>query len=751
MSSPLRIRAAWSLLIAAAVAGCWQGNKSLHYLGDADLKYYKHAATQVDYPHIHSHTPEEVKYSDEPRVVGDRRKDEVWNVTLMESLQTALANNRIIRSNSQFLSTGNSLLNNAQFTPSVYDPAIQESGVLFGGLGVEAALANFDAQFTTTMLWGRDESLQNNAFTGQGITPGATQVLETGIFTSQIEKQFAYGGSFRVAHDWNYIGTNSPAALFKSSFVGNVRGEYRQPLLAGAGAEFTRIAGPLNPGFRGITGVSQGVVIARINNDITVADFELAVRNLLKDVEDLYWELYLQYRLYDTAITARNGALRSWREAQAKLEVGGAPNFKPADEAQARDQYFQFRAAAESTLAGIYATELRFRRLLGLSVNDGRIIRPSDEPTTAPFHPDWYTALTEALTQRAELRKQKFNIRSLELQRRAAESLTQPRLDFVSSYRVNALGDRLFGEEDSDGVTAQGLRSAYETLTQGNQTGWNLGFEFSLPFGFRSALAQVRNIELRLSKAREALAVQELEISHELASAMQELATEYVTAQSNFNRLRAAEERVRLFQAEFDAGTATLDLVLRAQTSLAEAERDFYTSLVDYNRAIAEFQFRKGTLIEHNNVFLAEGEWTPQAYREALRRAWARSHALSNPLLHAEPEEFILPDGAPQTIELGPAPHEAHLLEPGQPESEAAEPTQQAPTPELIPGAPDLPEPSAADGSENGAVPIPEDDALRAAPPPPPPEPTEPQASSWTPLGDGQSGATSFHLLEPSR
>ena len=56
--------------------------------------------------------------------------------------------------------------------------------------------------------------------------------------------------------------------MFPSAYRGNVQAQYRHPLLAGSGTEFTRIAGPINPNFGAITGVSQGVLIARINNDI---------------------------------------------------------------------------------------------------------------------------------------------------------------------------------------------------------------------------------------------------------------------------------------------------------------------------------------------------------------------------------------------------------------------------------------------------------------------------------------------------
>jgi hypothetical protein len=333
------------LLISTCLLGCLGSRKDLHYFGDAELSHYKHSATQIDYTNVDDPAAGVVASTNQPHTLYNRQRDDVWDMTLVEAIQLAMANNRIIRTDQQFLNSGSAIVRSPDFTPSSLDPAIQESGVLFGNRGVEAALADFDTNFITSLVWGRDERIQNNAFFGGGLTAGNTLINETANFSAALEKQFAYGGTFGVTHDWDYLGTNAPGTLFPTSYAGSLGARYRQPLWAGAGVEYTRIAGPLNPNFGGITGVSQGVVIARINNDIELADFEANVRNMLFDVEALYWDLYLQYRLYDTVVVAHNSALRTWREAKAKLDIGGVRNFKPADEAQANDQLFATRAA----------------------------------------------------------------------------------------------------------------------------------------------------------------------------------------------------------------------------------------------------------------------------------------------------------------------------------------------------------------------------------------------------------------------
>jgi hypothetical protein len=258
------------------------------------------------------------------------------------------------------------------------------------------------------------------------------------------------------------------------------------------------------------------------------------------------------------------------------------------------------------------------------------------------------------LTRRSELRKQRWQIKSLELQLRAAKSLVHPSLNFVGSYQVNGFGNDLISQQSQ---IAQPFSSAFASLAEANQTGWTAGFQFTMPIGFRAAWSQVRQYEVRVAKAREGLAVQEMEIAQELAVAFQNVAVNDQTAQSYFNRRLATERELALYEYQYEVGTTTLSFVLTAQSNLASAESSYYTSLVNYAEAIMDLNFRKGTLLDYHNVTLAESDWTPEAYKDAIRHAWARSHAIPAKFLCTEPEENQLPPGVEtlQQPQLQPA------------------------------------------------------------------------------------------------
>lgn len=627
----------WLLLAAMLSQGCAGPAARIQYLtgNDKSLSHYEDMATAIEYPI--EDDPQQVDQGlfVAPRSINDLSDIPRRSMTLRECVRLALAKSAVLRDDASFGSPGNPLMANPGRVASVYDSAIQETNFLLGNRGPEAALSDFDALFTNNLQWGRSEDPQNAPFLN--LTPGATLTEESAQWSSRIEKPFANSGTFSVQHDWNYSGNNVPSRLFPSAYTGFLQGEYRQPLLAGSGTEFTRIAGPLTQNLRGVSGVSQGVLISRINSDISLIDFEQSVSTIVRDVENRYWDLYLSLQLYDSEIHTFRDLVRFWKLLTDRESPGEAT-------AQAQARIFEADARMKGSLADVLDAEARLRRLLGLPLNDGEFLVPADEPSEAKVRLNWESTLTEALAHRAELRRQKWEIRSLELQLQASKNLSRPRLDFVSQYRVNGFGDSLTGEEDDDGATDVGYGSAYESLTQGHNTTWNLGFSFAMPLGLRLARAAVRNFELRLVKSRAVLAEQEREIAYELHGAMLNMDRWYALAESSTKRLSSATSSLEATESRTQGlnfrEPTQLGRVLDAQITRRDAEQAYLRSIVEYNKSINDLNFRKGMSLVNQSIYLAEGEWNPGAYEDARRRAISATHAKENPHLKSEPAEF---------------------------------------------------------------------------------------------------------------
>ena len=599
-----------------------------HYLfEDGDLSHYVGEATNIEFPDARVESLDEVEMDGQNRPLTLEHgidPDKIWELSLEKAVQCALANNKIMRVLQQPLNESQDYLTRSpDAVNSVYAPALAETDPLSGP---EAALSAFDAQLNASLYWELNDRPRNviqNVIVSQFSVPTLQQDL--GTFMAEISKTTASGSTLGVRHNVRYDMNNNPTRQWASDWNVDVEAEFRQPLLQGAGVQFNRIAGP-----GAAPGIYNGVVIARINSDIRLAEFEAGVRNLVSDVERAYWELYYAYRKLDAAKKARNSTLELWQQVYDRLLVG-APGGDVASEAQVREQYFFYLKTAEATLSDLYAVENNLRYIMGISATDGRLIRPSDEPTTAKIEFPWAQVHYEAMARNVDLRRQRWKVKQREMELIAAKNHLLPRLDAVGRYRWLGLGDDLIY---SQGNPANQFDTAYHNMLTGNFQEWQFGVEVSIPIGFRREMAGVRHAQLNLARERSLLQEEELEVSHQMAQAIRDLEGQYRLAETGFSRLEAARHSVealevtRAFERPVGEGPLGIKVLLDARRQLADAEAGFYDTLKRYALAIAQVHFRKGSLLEYNNVYLAEGPWPAKAYFDATRRARARDAAL---------------------------------------------------------------------------------------------------------------------------
>ena len=594
---------------------------------DGDLSHYVGVATEIEYPDVDLGSLDEVEGAMAPATVINFDHVKIEDITLEDAVRIALENSKIMRSlgGVAFGASGvqgdpSGLLSNPSGTPTTYLPALTESDPRYG---VEAALAAFDTQFTTSAFWEKNDTPQNATGFVTAFRPRVF-AQDLGTFQAQLRKTAATGGTWSLTHNVDYEWNNATGSRkWPSDWNVNLQAEFRQPLMQGAGVQYNRIAGP-----GAIPGFNNGVMIARLRTDISLTDFEAGVRNLVNDVERAYWNLYFAYRRLDTAVAGRDSTLRAWQTIKVKRDVQ-AEGGTIQSEAQARNQYFLFQAVVEQSQSNLFKNENVLRYALGLSPTDGRLFRPSDEPTRALARFDWNEVLAEGLSRSVELRRQKWVIKQRELELIAAKNYLLPRLDAVGRYRWLGLGDILV--EGTRKIDADGdVTNAYGSMTSGRFQEWQLGLELSIPLGFRQEMAGVRNAQLALARERAVLQEQELELTHQLSSAVREIDQYYTTTKTNFSRVLAAKDEVDGRRAVWVAGVDpkyegdAINLYLNALQRQAEAENEYFRSLVDYNVSIAQIHYRKGSLLEYNGVYMSEGPWTGKAYFDALRRARAR-------------------------------------------------------------------------------------------------------------------------------
>jgi hypothetical protein len=599
------------LVTAATLASACRSRDTMRF--DPDLAEFRRVAIEVEYPDLEVGPREDVMSAEAPNTLRDERELNYWELSLEETMRIALANSQVIRN------LGGVIVSSPAVASTVGDVAIVETDPRFG---IEAALAAFDAQLVASLYRQRDDLAFNNVFFGGG----ASRLNQhNGDFALEINKTAATGTRFALRNTIAYSRNNSPINLFPGTYTTVLEGEFRHPLLQGGGIEFNRIAGP-----NATPGNYRGVLLARIGTDVALADFEINVRDYLRSVEVAYWELYFAYQQFHTQLVLRDSALETWRYTAARTRVR---QLAPKDEAAVREQYYLAKSQAENALngtpaavsattpsavaAGVFALERRLRYLMGLPPTGGELIRPSDLPLQVDVVFDWTESLAAAMTRREELRRQRWQIESRELELVASRNFLKMRLDLVGRYRWRGFGDNLLGNNGTPN------NSAYESLFTDDLEGWTVGAELTTPVGNRIGHLSVRNAELRLARERAIYREQELQIAHELSNAVAELARSQAVSRTNLNRSIAAHqsEEAERSIVEKEAFTGVPLAWLQAQRLRADADVALQRSLTDYTIAVSNVHLTRGTLLDYYSVGLTEGPWSPEAYYSAAKQS----------------------------------------------------------------------------------------------------------------------------------
>ena len=566
-----------------------------------------------------------------PRTVRDADAPaEHWDVTLPEAIAYAIENSAVARD------LGAAVLRNPDSVRTRFDPALQYTDARFGP---EAALAAFDAEFTAGLLAENNDRVINNQFAGGGVQQFQQDLITA---TGELNKTAATGTRYALRSFTEYDANNAPANLFRSAYTQFYEAEARHPLLRGGGVTFNRLAGP-----DAVPGFYNGVVIARVNHEISQTEFETGLRDFVSDVTNAYWELYFAYRNLHAKRQARDRATLVAEAFRDRAEgLGGADAEK---EALVREQYFRFQEEVEEALAGrpieftftgsgrgggtfrggggVQTADRRLRLLMGVPLNDGRVLRPADADETVPADVsfDWTVIAARALEVRPELRTQRLRVRRAEMELAAAKNFLSPRLDAIARYRVRGFGDDLLSPDGGPDVTRPGS-DAFDTLSSGDFQEWELGVEFSAPLGFRRAHAAVQNAELQTARERALLREQERQVTYDLSNAVAEKARAYQSLQTGLNRHAAAVELLESLENRFGlerpavegaeeedeaAGGVgefgELDRLLDAQRRATDSELAVFRARAAFEVAVKNVFFETGELLQYHEVLLADG------------------------------------------------------------------------------------------------------------------------------------------------
>ena len=636
------------------LTGC-SPTRPFYNRNNPSLANYLDQAMSIEYADVNVQSLPETTQTYEP-FSHENMPTQFHDWSLEDCISIALQNTKMIQAtpgvNLQSGSMASSFLS-AQpgQIPSIYDPALvaltgntqplaidsQGTRVSQRGAtranqvgGVEQALSEFDTQYSTVFGYNTTDRPRN---VGQGnvFNPQLFRATDATL-QNALSKRMATGTVVTARTNTVYSRNNVPASgnapgslnfgrAVPSDYTASIEMQVNQPLLRGRGTLVNRIP----------------VVLARANEEISTHQFEANIRNLLRDVEHAYWDLYMAYRAVETAKNARKAALDLWRVAE-KREKGSVTT--PAAVAQAAGRYAQFEAQLHIAVNGsnnpgndpfgLIGRERILREKLGLSPNDGYFVRPADLPTEARVNFDFEAVKSEALTRNTELRIAKWSIKQRELEHMSAKNQLLPQLDIVGTYRWLGVGDHLISADRTGLAFPNPGSYAVENLLNGDFQEVGARLEYTpAPIGSRREKNHIQATLFGLKKSHEELLEKERSLMSLLSQAWTSMASSYTSSIDFLRQTKENQDEINAYLQKISISSedisVDLDALLRAEEQKARAQREYFQSVVEYNKAIVNIHYLKGSIFDLNNVTLGEGAWVEKAYWDAERRAEERA------------------------------------------------------------------------------------------------------------------------------
>ena len=275
-------------------------------------------------------------------------------------------------------------------------------------------------------------------------------------------------------------------------------------------------------------------------------------------------------------------------------------------------------------------TERQLRNILGLPPADNRRIIPVTPPTEARLEPDWDTSLAQMLNFQPDIVQQQILVRVAELQLLIARNQLLPQLSLQRPLPVQRPGPaarQCRGRHDRGRPSRRSTRSSptssappASTRSPGNYSNfitWQVGFTFQMPLGMRAPLANTRQAQYTLLRARAYLQQVVHQTTHSLARFFLEIDANYKQFKTASRLRAAAAQRLDAQRAYYEEGRITIDRFLDAVSQYATAVATEAQYKTTYNISIVALEEAKGTLLAYDNIAVAEGPHPRKAYIQA--------------------------------------------------------------------------------------------------------------------------------------
>lgn len=418
---------------------------------------------------------------------------------------------------------------------------------------------------------------------GGGALNASESSIDTFAANMSLSKQLGAGGTITLSTD--VTRTNNDASGF--SYTPN-------PAWQSIGA--VELNQPLLRGFGETTTLSQ-IRLAEIVHGQALEQARGVLNKVITETEHAYLQLALEWRVLQ---------IKLWLLGQGEsvvkiLEIRMEYDTSEADYAQAVATVEQRRADVINQQALVQAASDALKQLMNtdtFALDSEVVLQPMGDLDANPVSISLRASLLTALEMRPDLRQLAMSIDSGLINVQVAKNATLPKLDLQAQMSLHGLADSA-----ADG---------YQEVSDGEHLNYVLGLTFQTPIGNRAAKAEYESSQIARTKAMATYRQGVQSALLGVKTALREIVTngELLQANRSYRIAQAENMRALTIEEETMAGlTPTfLNLKLQTQSGLASARISEYTSVINYNKAIASLYESMGTTLDMHQMTIEEGD-----------------------------------------------------------------------------------------------------------------------------------------------
>lgn len=447
-------------------------------------------------------------------------------------------------------------------------------GPQISAFGVAQARAAYAPNLFSTMTRSSSAAPPSNFLIGTG-----SVITDTAIRSNSGVRQFVPwgGGAYSVSFNASRS-TTTGFSSFNPSLRSNLDATYTQPLLRN---------------FK-IDGFRQQLALSR--NDAQIADIDLRQRvaQISRSVRSAYYDLVGAISGLQVAQQSLDLARESLKNNQRRVEVG---TMAPIDITEAEAEVASNEEAVILAEAQIRRAEDALRTLvMSPSRPDFWTTRlePAEQPTLTPQPVDVEAAVSNALANRTDLAAFRKRMESTDVTIEYAKNQKLPAVDLQANYGVVGLGGTQFqfGQGFPPPILSQSQRSFGDVLRDvfGNEfRTWSLLVTVGYPIGTSAADAALAATRLQRQQQQTTLRELEVQVAFSVREAGRQVSTSLQRVQSTRKARELAVQRMQAEEKRLAVGLSDTFRVFQAQRDLTRARRAELQAIIDYNRALVDF------------------------------------------------------------------------------------------------------------------------------------------------------------------